>query len=191
MLKLLNCEQICYGYDVSTQPVSVHLALSRLISALLLALPKQRLKWDRSEVDTLLQLMEAPLRLQVLKSYVCLPRDMSLHAEDSLIKQLYLYNQNVRCRTEIFDRDVVLLQLCAAFFNSPDRFLLACLHRFNLLEWAKEDFDSSSRSLVNDKVGLRKTILIAEEFFRLLIILSQERHTPGIGQVVFLYPKSV
>lgn len=72
---LLNFTQLCYDYDVSTQPVSVHLPLSRMISGLLLALPKHGLQWDCSEMEledkpTLLQLMEAPLRLQVLMAQV-------------------------------------------------------------------------------------------------------------------------
>lgn len=68
---LLGYAQSCYEFDVATQPVSVHLPLSRLISGLLLALPKHGLSWDCSEMvldakPTLLQLMESPLRLQVL-----------------------------------------------------------------------------------------------------------------------------
>ena len=77
-LRLLNCTQLCYDYDVSSQPVSVHLPLSRMISGLLLALPKHGLQWDCSEMTldtkpTLLQLMEAPLRLQVLMAQVRFP----------------------------------------------------------------------------------------------------------------------
>ena len=119
------------------------------------------------------------------------------HNGYSLINQLYFY-QNVRCRTEMYDRDVVLLQLCAAFFESSDSFLLACLHRFNLLNWARPDFDanqqqlikqstssssSSSKKTTNEEDILRQTLFIAEEFLRLIIILSLERYTPGIGQV--------
>ena len=115
------------------------------------------------------------------------------HNGYSLINQLYFY-QNVRCRTEMYDRDIVLLQLCAAHFDSPDRFLLACLHRFNLLNWAKMDFDATQQQLAkqspssgkkgsSEEDSLRQTIFIAEEFLRLIIILSLERFTPGIGQV--------
>ena len=74
---LLECTQSCYEFDVSSQPVSVHLPLSRMISGLLLALPKHGLLWDCSELDletkpSLLQLMETPLRLQVLIAQVCI-----------------------------------------------------------------------------------------------------------------------
>ena len=118
------------------------------------------------------------------------------HNGYSLINQLYFY-QNVRCRTEMYDRDIVLLQLCAALFDSPDSFLLACLHRFNLLNWAKADFDTLQQQLAknsppstkksnSEEDVLRQTIFIAEEFLRLIIILSLERFTPGIGQVQLL-----
>ncbi|XP_057372526.1 E3 ubiquitin-protein ligase UBR2-like isoform X1 [Daphnia carinata] len=193
---LLTFTQLCYDYDVSTQPISVHLPLSRMISGLLLALPKHGLDWNCSEMTldskpTLLQLMEAPLRLQVLMAQV--QAGMWRHNGYSLINQLYFY-QNVRCRTEMYDRDIVLLQLCAALFDSPDSFLLACLHRFNLLNWAKADFDANQQQLAKQTSSstkksnteedmLRQTIFIAEEFLRLIIILSLERFTPGIGQV--------
>jgi E3 ubiquitin-protein ligase UBR2 len=193
---LLNFTQLCYDYDVSTQPVSVHLPLSRMISGLLLSLPKHGLEWDCSEMTlelkpTLLQLMEAPLRLQVLMAQV--QAGMWRHNGYSLINQLYFY-QNVRCRTEMYDRDIVLLQLSAALFDSPDSFLLSCLHRFSLLSWAQADFDANQQQLAKqttsstkksnaEEDGLRQTIFIAEEFLRLIIILSLERFTPGIGQV--------
>lgn len=115
----------------------------------------------------------------------------------SLINQLYFY-QNVRCRTEMYDRDIVLLQLCAALSVSPDSFLLACLHRFNLLGWASPDFDAAQQQLlkqsaatskksVAEEDSLRQTVCIAEEFLRLIIILALERFTPGIGQVRWFY----
>jgi E3 ubiquitin-protein ligase UBR2 len=198
VVTLLNFTQLCYDYDVSTQPVSVHLPLSRMISGLLLSLPKHGLEWDCSEMTlelkpTLLQLMEAPLRLQVLMAQV--QAGMWRHNGYSLINQLYFY-QNVRCRTEMYDRDIVLLQLSAALFDSPDSFLLACLHRFSLLSWAQADFDANQQQLAKqttsstkksnaEEDGLRQTIFIAEEFLRLIIILSLERFTPGIGKVTF------
>ena len=110
----------------------------------------------------------------------------------SLINQLYFY-QNVRCRTEMYDRDIVLLQLCAALMGSSS-FILAALHRFNLLQWAREDYDQQQQLLLqqqpNTKKGLseedtlRQTLCIAEEFLRMMIILTLERFTPGIGQVL-------
>lgn len=200
-MSLLSYEQLCYDFDVASQPVSVHLPLSRIISGLLLALPKHGLAWECTEMTldkkpTLLQLMEAPLRLQVLIAQV--QAGMWRRNGYSLINQLYFY-QNVRCRTEMYDRDIVLLQLCAALMESPDCFVLACLHRFNLLNWARADYDATQQSLLQrqqqqqtasskktnaEEDALRQTICISEEFLRLLIILVLERFTPGIGQVI-------
>ena len=217
----LDTTQLCYDFDVASQPISVHLPLSRMISGLLLALPRHGLDWHCSELvldegskPSLLQLMESPMRLQVLIAQV--QAGMWRRNGYSLINQIYFY-QNVRCRTEMFDRDVVLLQLCAALMQSPDAFLVACLHRFNLLNWAKADFDqaqqialskpsSSVSTATNPSTSnstataamipptgvakksnaeedtLRQTVCIAEEFLRMVIILAQERFTPGIGQ---------
>ena len=109
----------------------------------------------------------------------------------SLINQLYFY-QNVRCRTEMYDRDIVLLQMCAALIEA-DSFLLAALHRFNLVSWAQDDFDQQQQWLLKQQPpskksnamedSLRYTMCIAEEFFRMLIVLISERFTPGIGKV--------
>lgn len=219
---LLDTTQECYDFDVATQPLSVHLPLSRMISGLLLALPRHGLDWHCSELvleegakPSLMQLMESPLRLQVLIAQV--QAGMWRRNGYSLINQLYFY-QNVRCRTEMYDRDVVLLQLCAALMHSPEAFVVTCLHRFNLLSWAKADFDQVQHAALNTRTSpgsnssstssstgtgstptaaatpavgakksteedtLRQTVCIAEEFLRMLIILAQERYTPGIGQ---------
>ncbi len=95
----------------------------------------------------------------------------------------------------MYDRDIVLLQLCAALMGSSS-FILAALHRFNLLHWAREDFDQQQQLLLQQQAHgkkgpseedtLRQTLCIAEEFLRLIIILSLERFTPGIGQVRWL-----
>ena len=74
-VSLLNSSQLCYDFDVSSQPVSVHLPLSRMISGLLLAVPKYEIPWDNVGMaldtkSTVLHLMEAPLRLQVLIAQV-------------------------------------------------------------------------------------------------------------------------
>lgn len=74
-VSLLHYTQLCYDFDVSSQPVSVHLPLSRMISGLLLAVPKHEIPWDTvgkglDATSTFLNLMEAPLRLQVLIAQV-------------------------------------------------------------------------------------------------------------------------
>ena len=53
----------------------------------------------------------------------------------ALINQAY-YTRDYRCRAESFDRDLQLLQVCAAFVD-PDQVFVTLLHRFNLLETEK------------------------------------------------------
>jgi len=193
-VSVLHYTELCYDFDVSSQPVSVHLPLSRMISGLLLAVPKHEIPWDTvgkglDNKSTLLHLMEAPLRLQVLIAQV--QAGMWRRNGYSLINQLYFY-QNVRCRTEMYDRDIVLLQMCAALMGA-DSFLLASLHRFNLSNWADPDFDEQQQWLLKqqppskkgnpEEDSLRHTMCIAEEFLRMIIVLVSERFTPGIGNV--------
>lgn len=57
----------------------------------------------------------------------------------SLINQIYFYH-NVRCRQEMLDRDVMLLQIAATLIDSNE-FLVHILNRFNLMNWAREDYE--------------------------------------------------
>jgi hypothetical protein len=50
---------------------------------------------------------------------------------------------------------------------------------------------SSTKQSKAEEDGIRRTIFIAEEFPRLIIILSLERFTPGIGQVNFAQVQSI
>lgn len=57
----------------------------------------------------------------------------------SLINQIYFYH-NVRCRQEMLDRDVMLLQIAATLIDSNE-ILVHLLNRFNLMSWAQEDYE--------------------------------------------------
>lgn len=57
----------------------------------------------------------------------------------SLINQIYFYH-NVRCRQEMLDRDVMLLQIAATLIDSNE-FLVHLLNRFNLMNWARDDYE--------------------------------------------------
>lgn len=98
----------------------------------------------------------------------------------SLLNQLYLYH-SVRCRSEMLDRDVVMLQIGATIIQS-DAFLIHLLNKFNLLNWADPDFEENS--LKNrEEDSMHQTISLVEEFLGLLIIIVGERTTPGVGRV--------
>lgn len=74
----------------------------------------------------------------------------------SLLNQIYFYH-NVRLRGETYDRDVTLLQAAAALLESNE-FLIQLLHKYGLLAWAKDGYDSA------DEANLPLTVALAEEF---------------------------
>lgn len=60
----------------------------------------------------------------------------------SLLNQLYFYH-NVKCRSEMMDRDILLLQLGASLIESNE-FLIHVLNKFNLMNWAHADFETNT-----------------------------------------------
>ncbi|CAH2240132.1 jg6386 [Pararge aegeria aegeria] len=95
----------------------------------------------------------------------------------ALLNQLYFYH-NVKCRTEMFDRDVVMLQIGASLIESNE-FMIHVLNKFNLLDWAAADFEQKP---IEDDT-LRHTISMVEEFLGLLITVVGSRYVPGVGEV--------
>lgn len=98
----------------------------------------------------------------------------------SLLNQLYFYH-NVKCRSEMLDRDIVLLQIGASLIESNE-FLIHLLNKFNLINWANPQFELNT--LKNpEEDSMRQTISLVEEFLGLLVILVGERYTPGVGKI--------
>lgn len=98
----------------------------------------------------------------------------------SLINQLYFYH-SVKCRSEMFDRDIIMLQIGSCLIQS-DEFLIHLLYKFNLINWADPDFEENS--LKNpEEDSMLQTICLVEEFLGLLIAIIGERWVPGIGKV--------
>lgn len=62
----------------------------------------------------------------------------------ALLNQLYFYH-NVRCRTDMLDRDIVTLQIGASLIESNE-FLLHVLNRFGLYQWTDPEFDDRVRN---------------------------------------------
>lgn len=107
----------------------------------------------------------------------------------ALDHQLHYY-ANV-CRDEMFDRDILMLQVVAAI-SDPNRFLVRILDRFSLIRWATFGFEDlpsarysestpSTPSATQEDLS-RITVTLAEEMLHLLIILLMERYVPGVGQ---------
>uniref|UniRef100_A0A646QGC2 E3 ubiquitin-protein ligase n=1 Tax=Hemiscolopendra marginata TaxID=943146 RepID=A0A646QGC2_9MYRI len=180
--ELANHSASCIDYDVSVQPVSIHLPLSRLVSGLHLLLERYGLSFDSPEFviknkPTPEQLIELPLRTYVMIAQV--HAGMWRRNGYSLLNQIYFYH-TAKCRTEMLDRDILMLQIGAALIESNE-FLLHLLNKFGLVTWAREEYETDYLKLEEDCI--RQTITLVEEFLGLLITLIGERYTPGIGQI--------
>ncbi len=53
----------------------------------------------------------------------------------SLLNQIYFYH-NVKCRTEMFDKDITMLQAGGALIDAND-YIVHLLNKFGLLNWVK------------------------------------------------------
>ncbi|KAG5890458.1 hypothetical protein JTB14_031270 [Gonioctena quinquepunctata] len=180
--ELADHSTACLHYDVSSKPVSIHLPLTRFLAALHLYLEKFNLHFDGTEFQvtkpTPVQIMEPILRAQVMIAQV--HAGMWRRNGYALLNTLFFYH-NVKCRTEMLDRDISLLQIGASLIESNE-FLIHVLNKFNLINWAMPNFESTSlRSPEED--SMRQTINLVEELLHLLIIIVGERYMPGISNV--------
>jgi len=176
-----ECEVL--DYPVASKPVSMHIPLTRLLAGLALSMEKFDITWDSIEVKdcvrpVLEQILELPLRTTVMVSqvYAGLWRRNGF----SLHHQIHFYH-NARCRGENYDRDIQMLQYCAANLP-PELFLLHTLHKFGLTNWAKGGGgDSAAPFELAEGEQVRHMTNMVDEFWALLITLVAERHVPGIG----------
>ncbi|XP_028250959.1 E3 ubiquitin-protein ligase UBR1 isoform X2 [Parambassis ranga] len=171
------CKHILHihPYKVSQEPVSIHLPISRLLAGLYVHLCRtgaiERLDNPESYDYTLLA--EHPLRCVVLAAQVS--GEMWRRNGLSLVSQVYYY-QDVKCRDEMFDKDIVMLQIAASKMD-PNHFLMLILLRFELFDY----FNGSTPS--KDQDELIQWNRVTEEMLYLLIVIVGERYIPGISQV--------
>lgn len=167
-------------YDVSSKPVSIHLPLSRFFAGLYLHLEKFDLSFDTITTTS----ADKPTPEQIIEPVLCTQTMIAqVHAGlwrrngYSLLNQLYFY-RNVKCRSEMLDRDVVVLQVGASLIESNE-FLLHVLNKFNLILWASVEFDIGD----NEEDSIRHVINMVDEMLELLIVVVGERYVPGIGMI--------
>uniref|UniRef100_A0A1A8DB74 E3 ubiquitin-protein ligase n=1 Tax=Nothobranchius kadleci TaxID=1051664 RepID=A0A1A8DB74_NOTKA len=171
------CKHILHvpPYKVSQDPVSIHLPISRLLAGLYVLLCKTGAieHLDNVESYDFTLLAEHPLRCVVLAAQVS--AEMWRRNGLSLVSQVYYY-QDVKCRDEMYDKDVIMLQIAASKMD-PNHFLMLILLRFELFEY----FNGSRSS--KDQDELMQWNRLTEEMLFLLIVVFGERYIPGIGQV--------
>ncbi|KAL4703355.1 hypothetical protein ACJJTC_013121 [Scirpophaga incertulas] len=169
-------------YDVAVEPVSIHRPLSRFIAGLTLQLHRHGLSYHSREFDrpdkpkpTPEELIEPVLQTMAMIAQV--HAGMWRRNGFALLNQLFFYH-NVKCRTEMLDRDVLMLQIGASLIESNE-FIIHVLNKFNLLDWAAANFEE--QKIEDDQ--LRYTISMVEEFLTLLITVVGSRWVPGVGKV--------
>ncbi|VIO97030.1 Zinc finger in N-recognin family protein [Brugia malayi] len=179
-------------FDLSYGSLSVHQPFWRLLAGLFIA--EQTLLQKicvRDEAEKVPEgminlkgkralLMEMPLRIFVLCSQS--QAQMWRRNGFSLVNQIHNYSAPT-CRAEMFDRDILMLQVCAAL-TPPDTFIIRVLHRFGLRVWAETNFEeirAAFSNVASDDLS-KCTVTLAEEMLHLLIIIIGERYLPGVGK---------
>ncbi|KAF3701229.1 E3 ubiquitin-protein ligase UBR1 [Channa argus] len=162
-------------YKVSQEPVSIHLPISRLLAGLYVLLCRagsiEHLE-DPERYDYT-QLAEHSLRCVVLAAQVS--AEMWRRNGLSLVSQVYYY-QDVKCRDEMYDKDILLLQIAASKMD-PNHFLMLILLRFELFDYFNGNCSSK------DQDELIQWNRLTEEMLYLLIVIIGERYVPGISHV--------
>ncbi|KAI3362884.1 hypothetical protein L3Q82_001922 [Scortum barcoo] len=166
-----------FRYQVSQDKVSIHLPVCRLLAGLHVLLSRTEVASRFPEQLPLGELsppllIELPLRCLVLCAQV--HAGMWRRNGFSLINQIYYYH-NVKCRVEMFDKDIVMLQAGASMMD-PNHFLMIVLSRFELFHiFSSADCRKRYREVNKDVVQQNNTLI--EEMLHLIIMVV------GVGQV--------
>uniref|UniRef100_A0A1I7TK99 E3 ubiquitin-protein ligase n=1 Tax=Caenorhabditis tropicalis TaxID=1561998 RepID=A0A1I7TK99_9PELO len=182
-------------FDVLKSATSVHQPIVRIIAGLFTAHEHVRFLLDDKHGDEIQEQIKSILRrneetnlyeLSLRVLVLCAQLNASLWRRNgfSLINQIHNYFSPL-CRNEMFDRDVLMMQVGAAM-TPPHKFLIHLLHRFRLNKWATVEFEQDKAAVAQIKPeseDLSKTLVtIAEEFFQCLILILCERYTHGVGK---------
>uniref|UniRef100_A0A8C5KN28 E3 ubiquitin-protein ligase n=1 Tax=Jaculus jaculus TaxID=51337 RepID=A0A8C5KN28_JACJA len=172
-------------YCVSQEKVSIHLPISRLLAGLHVLLSKSEVAYKFPELLPLSELsppmlIEHPLRCLVLCAQV--HAGMWRRNGFSLVNQIYYYH-NVKCRREMFDKDIVMLQTGVSMMD-PNHFLMIMLSRFELYQiFSSPDYGKRLSAEITHKDVVQQNNTLIEEMLYLIIMLVGERYSPGVGQV--------
>uniref|UniRef100_A0A3Q3JHU5 E3 ubiquitin-protein ligase n=1 Tax=Monopterus albus TaxID=43700 RepID=A0A3Q3JHU5_MONAL len=172
-----------FRYQVSQDKVSIHLPVCRLLAGLHVLLSRTEVASHFPEQLPLGELsppllIELPLRCLVLCAQV--HAGMWRRNGFSLVNQIYYYH-NVKCRVEMFDKDIIMLQAGASMMD-PNHFLMIVLSRFELFHiFSSADVRKRYREANKDVVQQNNTLI--EEMLHLIIMVTGERYVAGVGQV--------
>ncbi|XP_037135452.1 E3 ubiquitin-protein ligase UBR2 isoform X1 [Syngnathus acus] len=178
-----------FMYQVSQDKVSIHLPVCRLLAGLHVLLSRTDVAARLPEQLPLVGnnfcgelspplLIELPLRCLVLCAQVL--AGMWRRNGFSLINQIYYYH-NVKCRVEMFDKDIIMLQVGASMMD-PNHFLMIVLSRFELFHIFRFA-DCRKRYKPTNKDLVQQNNTLIEEMLHLIITVIGERYVAGVGQV--------
>lgn len=175
--ELADHSAYCLMYDVALKNVSIHLPLTRFFAGLYLQLEKFGLSYDSISTTS-----SKPQPEQIIEPVLCTQTMIAqVHAGMwrrngySLLNQLYFYG-NVKCRSEMLDRDIIILQIGASLIESNE-FLIHVVNKFNLMDWVNVNYEEEDTNNVTTIVNM------VDEFLELLIVIIGERYVPGVGCV--------
>ncbi|KAM5130023.1 E3 ubiquitin-protein ligase UBR1 isoform 3-T3 [Mantella aurantiaca] len=168
-----------YPFKVSRDPVSIYLPLSRMLAGLHSQMSRTGVITKLHELIPLKDfqielLVESPLRCLVLVGQVA--AEMWRRNGLTIISQVYYY-QDVKCREEMYDKDILMLQIGASYMD-PNSFLLMVLEKYELVEAL-----SSIAMPTKDMDVSRQWNILIEEMLHVLICIIGERYVPGISEV--------
>uniref|UniRef100_A0A673YKU6 E3 ubiquitin-protein ligase n=1 Tax=Salmo trutta TaxID=8032 RepID=A0A673YKU6_SALTR len=152
-------------YCVSQEKVSIHLPVSRLLAGLHVLLSKMEVAYRFPEQ---LPLVSRAVTVTVVHSVLWL--------------QIYYYH-NVKCRVEMFDKDLIMLQAGASMMD-PNHFLMIVLSRFELYHiFSSADCRKRYNRENANKDVVQQNNTLMEEMLHLIMMVVGERFEAGIGQV--------
>jgi hypothetical protein len=146
-------------FDVMHGPCTIHYPLPRLLASLLVHAERHQLTLRQllnvGEDPGIGQyLMEEPLRAIVFTAqvnggywrrngYAVLNQvyknnnsNLNVLVGDCLAHLQAYYYQHSSCRSHMYDKDIILLQACAAVMD-PEIFMKTIIHRFGVATWTK------------------------------------------------------
>ncbi len=193
-------------YNIMREEVSIHAPLTRLFAAIFpqmtafdlnftsirenLLAAKNSLsssEYDPSS-DKMITIVEPSIRAIAL----AIQTNVGLWKRNgfSLLSQVYFYN-NIKCRQEMFDRDVLCLQIGASTMD-PNEFIINLLNHFGLYDFfTNENYElptppvpsDTPSSQTPDEIKLEFMIPLSEEVLELLIYIISERYDTCISQI--------
>lgn len=187
---------------VIKQEISIHAPLTRLFSVIYSRIGKFSLDFN-SFFENKLNESQSSISFSALKHDLPKPKVISLMEPSirslvlvsqtnaglwkrngfSLLSQVYFYS-NIKCRHDMFDRDILCLQMGASVIESNE-FLTNLLAHYNLLEFYTDvDFDEQKAPNFPEELKQMEYLLpITEDLLELLIYIISERYERELSEI--------